>query len=155
MGYLGLLFSAAEYARVAPGTPFICPGNPGVLNIPAGTTNHEAKRLREDHAEALRVHRECMDVEEVLKKMVLEVIEPKFAKCLRNRLTQRVDMTLEVLMRTLFQRYGFVTQQQLATSQDEVRNYSYNIMDPLTLVFDLVEDLQLLADAAGTPFTEP
>ena len=55
-GYLGLLLSAVLYNQVAPGTPFLCPVNPGPLVIPQGTTQHAATRLREDHAEALRIH---------------------------------------------------------------------------------------------------
>ena len=42
LGYLGLLLSNAEYARAAPGTPFVCPTNPGVLVIPHGTAQHAA-----------------------------------------------------------------------------------------------------------------
>ena len=53
LGYLGLLLSILEYARVASGTPFIRPPNPGPLVIPNGTTQHAATRMREDHAEAL------------------------------------------------------------------------------------------------------
>ena len=68
LGYLGLLLSIVEYARVAPGTPFLCPPNPGPLVIPNGTTQHAATRMREDHTEALRRHRECIDVEASLKK---------------------------------------------------------------------------------------
>ena len=110
--------------------------------------------MREDHAEALRIHRECIDVEQSLIKQTLEAIQDKYTKCLRNRLTQRVDMSLEALLRTLFQRYGFVTQHQLAESESNVRQFSYNVQDPLSTVFDLVEDLQLLAEAAGTPYSE-
>lgn len=42
LGYLGLLFSVPEYNRVAPGTPFVRPPNPGQLVIPPGTTQHAA-----------------------------------------------------------------------------------------------------------------
>ena len=139
---------------MAPETPFVRPPNPGTLVIPTGTTQHAATRIREDHAEVLRIHRECIDVEQALIKQALEAIQDKYTKCLRNRLTQRVDMTLEALLRTLFQRYGFVTQHQLAEFESSVRQYTYNVQEPLSLVFDLVEELQLLAEAARTPYSE-
>ena len=63
-------------------------------------------------------------------------------------------MTLEALLWTLFQRYGFVTQHQLAEFESSVRQYTYNVQEPLSLVFDLVEELQLLAEAARTPYSE-
>ena len=68
LGYLGLLLSAAEYNRVAPGTPFMRPMIPGVLNILTAVTQHTATRIREDHAEELCIYRECLDVEASLKK---------------------------------------------------------------------------------------
>ena len=50
--YLGLLLSPGEYNRIAPGTPFIRPPNPGPLVVPPGTAQHAATRMREDHTEA-------------------------------------------------------------------------------------------------------
>ena len=67
---------------------------------------------------------------------------------------QRVDMTIEALLRTLFQRYGFVMQHQLAEFESSVRQYTYNIQEPLSLLFDLIKELQLLAEAARMPYTD-
>ena len=139
---------------MAPETPFVWPQNPGPLVIPATTTQHAATRMKDDHTEALRIYRECVDVEQALLKQVLEAIQDKYTKCLRNRLTQRVDMTIEALLRTLFQRYGFVTQHQLAEFESSVRQYPYNVQEPLSLLFDLIKELQLLAEAARTPYTD-
>ena len=36
--------------------------------------------------------------------------------------------------------------------EQEVRNYKYNLCYSLSTIFDLVEDLQLLAEAAKTRF---
>lgn len=153
LGYLGTLFSILEYARAAPGTPFVRPPNPGVLVIPPGTTQHAATRMREDHVEALRIYRECIDVEQTLIQQVLEAIDEKYTKCLRNRLTQCVDMTLEALFTNLFRRYGLVTAQALAAFEKEVRDYRYDIIEPLSTVYDLIDDLELMDDAAATPYT--
>ena len=151
LGYLGLLLSVAEYARAAPGTPFVRPPNPGVLVIPPGTAQHAAVRMREDHTERLRLFRECLDVEQALIKQVLEAIDDKYTKFLRNRLTQRVDMNLEALFTNLFQRYGLVTPQALAEFEKEVREHRYDIVEPLSTVYDLIDDLELMGDAANTP----
>ena len=154
LGYLGLLLSPEDYNRVAPATPFARPPNPGPLVIPIGTTQHAATRMKEDHTEELRIFRECIDVEQALIKQVLEAIQDRYTKCLRNRLTQRVDMTVEELLLTLFQRYGFVTQHQLAEFESSIRQYTYNVQDPLSLVFDQIEELQLLAEASRTPYSD-
>lgn len=153
-GYLSYLLSPSEYNRIAPDTPFACPLNPGPLVVPPSTAQHAATRLSKDHKESLRVFRECLNVKEALKKQVIEVIDPKWKKYLRSRLIQRVNPNLEALFQTLFQRYGFVTQGQLGDFEKEVRGYQYNLWDPLTLVFDLIDKLQLMGEAADTPFTE-
>ena len=154
LGYLGLLLSNAEYARAAPGTPFVRPPNPGVLVIPPGTAQHAAVRMREEHTERLRLFRECLDVEQALIKQVLEAIDDKYTKFLCNQLTQRVDMTLEALFTNLFQRYGLVTAQALAAFEKEVREHRYDIVEPLSTVYDLIDDLELMGDAANTPYSE-
>ena len=130
------------------------PPNPGALYIPAGMARHAATRMREDHAEQLRIYRECLDVKAALKKQVMEAIEDKYTKCLCNRTTQRVDASLEALFVTLFQRYGLVTPHQLAKFEKEVREYRYNVVEPLTTVYDLIDDLELMGDAAQTPYLE-
>ena len=59
-GYLGLVLSDAEYARITPTpAPFVAPNYPAALVIPPTATAVEALHLRETHNEALRLHREC------------------------------------------------------------------------------------------------
>ena len=93
-------------------------------------------------------------MEQALLKQLLDAIQDKYTKCLQNRLTQRVDMTIEALLHTLFERYGFVTQHQLAEFESSVRQYPYNVQEPLSLLFDLIKELQLLAEAARTLYTD-
>ena len=66
-GYLGLVLSPAEYARVTPGNPFVCPVMPPPLVIPPNTAQHAATQMHKDHVEELRRFRECEDVEAALK----------------------------------------------------------------------------------------
>ena len=43
-GHLGLILTPAEYTLIA-ALPYICPGHPGPLVIPLGTTLHAANAL--------------------------------------------------------------------------------------------------------------
>ena len=110
--------------------------------------------MREDHAEQLHIYRECLNVEAALKRQVMEAVENKYTKCLRNRSTQRIDASLESLFVTLFQRYGLVTPHQLAKFEKEVCEHRYDVLEPLTTVYDLIDDLELMGDAAQTPYSE-
>ena len=61
---------------------------------------------------------------------------------------------MEVLFTTLFQRYGHVTAHKLTEFEREVRDYRYDLIEPLSTVYDLIDDLQLMGEAATTPYTE-
>ena len=47
-GHLGLILTPTEYATI-PAIPYVHLGHPGALTIPAGTTNHVASILQEQH----------------------------------------------------------------------------------------------------------
>ena len=62
-GYLGLILTDEEYARISPTpTPFKAPLCPGTLQIDATATPTEAIHAREVHKEKIRLYRECKNV---------------------------------------------------------------------------------------------
>ena len=61
-GQLGLVLIPAEYAAISP-VPYVCPVHPGPLVVPAGTAQHEARRLQDDHKETIGLFCETIDVE--------------------------------------------------------------------------------------------
>ena len=65
-GYLGLVLSDADYAKIPRTIPFVAPTYPTALVIPAATTAVEALSLREQHKEKIAKHRECSNVEKAL-----------------------------------------------------------------------------------------
>ena len=50
-------------------------------------------------------------------------------------------MTLKALLTNLFRRYGLITLHILADFECEVREYRYNIIEPLSIVYDLINIL--------------
>ena len=63
-GHSGLVLAAEEYRRIS-NTPYRRPQDPGELNIPENTTQHEATRLRNEHKEAIKLLRETIDLEKL------------------------------------------------------------------------------------------
>ena len=53
-GHLGLLLSPRRYALIND-VPHNCLQNPEQLSIPAGTTQHMTRMIRDQHMERLRV----------------------------------------------------------------------------------------------------
>ena len=152
-GYLGLVLTPAEYATVSQ-TPFVLPTLPQQLQVPPGTWDREVQRLLREHMEAKRIFREAHDVKQALIKQLVEAIDPTFIKSLRNTHTNTITSTIPEILHYLFRRYGKVTADKLSATEMEVRAYVYNLQDPLIILFDKVEDLVKLAEAAEMPYTE-
>ena len=89
---LGLVLTPAEYAAVSI-VSYNRPLHQGNLTIPAGTAQHKAKRLREEHKEAIRLFRQTIDMEKSLIKQAVTAIEPEYLKALcdpvSNAITDR------------------------------------------------------------------
>ena len=83
-GYLGLILTEEEYARVCPGTPFVAPAYPGQLSIPSGTDTIDALNLREAHKRDMHLYREYKDIERALLKYIIVAVEPKYIDSLKN-----------------------------------------------------------------------
>ena len=65
-GHLGLVLSPRRYALIS-NAQYNRPQHPGQLVIPAGTTLHMARTMRDQHNERLRVFKEVTSVENILK----------------------------------------------------------------------------------------
>ena len=152
-GHLGLMLTAEEYTRVSAGTPYVFPPPPATLVVPPGTTAHETSRLTREYQEAQRAFREATDVKKALIKQIVKAIEPKYLRTLRNTETNSITRDIPEILAYLFQRYGKVTPDALNAKEMEVRTFIYNLQEPLVTLYDQVEDLQKLGDAANMPYT--
>ena len=151
-GHLGLVLTPQEYALLSP-VPYARPAHPGALVIPAGTAQHEAIRLRDEHKETIRLFRETVDVEKVLIKLIVGAVEPPYLKELRDHHTDTINNTIAEVLTFLFHRYGEVDSETLDTHEAKVRSLFWNLSDPPVTLFNEVEDLVELADAARLPKT--
>ena len=66
-GHLGLVLSLNEMALIT-AIQYIRHLHPGILVIQPGTTLHEADRLRDEYKEAMRLFKEMIELEKLLKK---------------------------------------------------------------------------------------
>ena len=151
-GHLGLVLDDATYNALT-GENYVRPAHPGALVIAAGTALHEAVRLREEHSENVRLFRETVDVHNALMKQIVQTVEPDFIKELYNDVTSTITQTIPQVLTFLFTRYGEVDSQRVTQEEDKVKNYAWNIMDPPVVLFNLIEDLEKIAEAANVPKT--
>ena len=93
--------------------------HPGVLIIPAGTTQHDAVNLREDHKLNLRLFRETMYVQKALIKQILQAIEKKCLNSLRNRAKNNITASVQEILAHLLTRYGTVKDATLGEKENK------------------------------------
>ena len=146
-GHLGLILDDATYTHLTT-HHYVTPVHPGALTIPENTALHEAVRLREEHQENIRLFRETVDVKNALMKQITATIDANYIKELRNPLTDNITRPIYEVLTFLFTRYGFVDSRRLKQEEDKVRNFSWNISDPPVVIFNLIEDLEIIVEAA-------
>ena len=77
-GYLGHVLNDPNYAAITGTTPFLPPAYPAPLVIPATASDLQALKLREQHEEAKRKHRECANVEKCLLRHLKKAVDPQY-----------------------------------------------------------------------------
>jgi hypothetical protein len=146
-GHLGLVLDDATYYRLTQ-NHYVAPVHPGQLVIPDQTALHEAVRRRDEHNDNIRLFRETIDVKNALMKQIISTIEPRFIKELKNVHTDSITQSIHQGLTFLITRYGNVDSRRLKQEEDRVRHFSWNIIDPPVVLFNLIEDLEIIAEAA-------
>ena len=67
---------------------------------------------------------------------------------MRNPHTDNITRPISEVLTFLFTRYGFVNSQRLKQEEDKVTNFSWNISDTPVVISNLIEDLEIIAEAA-------
>ena len=111
-GYLALLLSDAAYALISPAL-ITKPVHPGILLIPAGTTQHLATTMKDTHKEHLRLFRECQAVEAAFQQMLIEAIEPVYLEAIRDSTTNSIGLSTYDTIQYLYDTYGDITPESL------------------------------------------
>ena len=152
-GHLGLVLSPQEYALHS-NAAYRRPTHPGPLVIPAGTTQHMAGTMREQHRERLRVFREVQGVDQALRQQIATAIEPTYLEALRDPATGRISLPVRDIIRHLYNVYGRVTPQKLQDKETMVRQMVYDPINPIDGIFSAIDDLVHYADAANSAYTQ-
>lgn len=151
-GYLGLLLTPNEYARIS-AIPFARPTDPGPLNIPPFTAAHEYLILNSAHEDANRRFKECQAVEKALLKQLINAFDPEYVKPFRNALTNAINTPLPDILAHLFRTYGRITSTQLKKEETKLATFVWNPNDSPDLLYNAIEELRDFAIAANLPKT--
>ena len=152
-GHLGLVLDPTEYANIS-GTPYVHTAHPGTLTILAGTTHHEATRLTVEHAERVRVFRESVELEKVLVNQTCNALDETFYKERVNPATNTVTEKLSDFLSWLFTTYGDIDSDTIAHEAQKILEFSYDLQNPITDIFEPIQELEQLAIAGNRPYTQ-
>jgi hypothetical protein len=153
-GHLGLVSTPAEYAAIAPGTPFVLPVLPAPVPAPAdGDTRYvieERKRLF-DLAE--RTWAYCDNVHKALRNQLTEAVDHSYMRNLHHPTMAFADVSVIDLLQHLFENWGQITSSDLHANFE--RMYTpWNPSDGFNIIIDQLEEGQRFAHTGAQPITD-
>ena len=86
-------------------------------------------------------------------KQIVEAIDAKYLKSIRDRVTNTITKSLVQILEFLFERYGIVEDDDLRDKEEEMRQFTYDISDPIVEIFNEIEDLEEFGIAVNDPYT--
>jgi hypothetical protein len=130
------------------------PFNPNAIPIiPPGTNAVDAAQLARMHAECRHIYTNRINVDQALKKLILEAYNNMYTSQLEDYLLQYAKRSaLEILMH-LKQTYGFINPTQLAENYNKMMapiKFQY----PIETLFKKIEDGVRYANAGMQPYME-
>ena len=137
-GHLGLVLTATEYLTVNPNT-YVRPTHPGPLVIPAGPPaipQYLQQKMRDDHKEAVCVYREMDNVKKALKMQLAEALPELYLKRFRNPHMNTLTDALLVILAYLFQTYGDITDEELKSVEDKLKERVFDITQPMAVMYN-------------------
>ena len=153
-GHLGLVIPPNQYNLIS-NMPFVCPGHPGPLVIPPGTTQHAAATMQDLHQEALRVFIEVKNaVDKALIQQINQAIEPEYLSALHNQVNNSINIPVFDVLTHLENSYGNVEAEALQARDNAVSCMSYPLAQPIYMIFNVLDDLAHNADLSDSHFTK-
>ena len=153
-GYLGLILTDVEYARITPTpSPFVAPNFPGPLVIDSSLNAVQQVQARETHNERLALYRECKNVEKALLRHIQSAVDDKYIEFMIDEDTGLIEEDVPTVLEYLFTTYGKVTAEEVKDEENLVLNISFNPADPMVTIFRPIEQLQKKAISAGIKYS--
>jgi hypothetical protein len=152
-GHLVIIMTQVEYAVIS-ASPWADSFNPNAIPIiPPDTNAMDADQLARMHAECHRIYTKRINVDQALKRLILEAYDNVYTSQLEDYLLQYANRSaLEILMH-LKHTYGFINPAQLAENYNKM-TAPINFQDPIETLFKQIEDGMRYANAYMQPYME-
>ena len=152
-GHLGLVKSAADYAKVSP-TAYTIPTLPPPMTIPHGVAHHEAFRIQQEHMASTKKFHDVQTLQKLLLQQLQAAIDREWLQEYFDPITFTITQPIAQVLKQLYRKYGKVKREDLKAMEKEVENIAYDIQQPLSTVWTAIRELESTAKAADSPYTD-
>lgn len=85
---------------------------------------------------------------------MVDALPPHYLKSYRNPYSNKFTTPTRTILTDLFQAYGSINEEQLAEKEVALRTHVFDITQPLVELYNSVEELQEIARALQSPYTD-
>jgi hypothetical protein len=150
-GHLGIIMMNEEYFSIAADV-FQVPENTGASpEVVVGTTAAVIAELTRLHREAAQVYRTYHNVDQAIKKLILEAFDDEYLNALSNEVVGYANCTSLDLLTHLLTFYAMIAPTELTQNYERL-NTPYDPNQPIETLFQQIQDARAFAVAGGQPY---
>jgi hypothetical protein len=150
-GHLGIIMINGEYFTIAADV-FPVPDNPGPsAEVVAGMMAAVIAETTRLHREATQLYRTYHNVDQVIKKLILEAFDDAYLNALSDEIGGYANCTSLQLLTHLLMYYTMIAPTEL-TQNYECLNTPYDPNQPIKTLFQQIQDARAFAVAGGQPY---
>jgi hypothetical protein len=131
---------------------FPMPNNPGPLAaVVAGMAAAVIAETTRLHREATQVYRTYHNVDQVIKKLIIESFDDAYINALSDEIVVYANCTSLQLLTHLLTYYAMIAPTELTQSYERL-NTPYDPNQPIETLFQQIQDARAFAVAGGQPY---
>jgi len=151
--HIFLVKTNIEWTTLTGRVPVALPINPPRVPIPNNATAARIAQINREYDIAKQLFNKTNTMKELLINQIVSCFDARFIKPLRHHATKQLSHhSIPTILRALYN-YQTVKSSLVNDKESELLSTPVNLEDPLMLLFDDIEDLQSLSQAARVPKT--
>jgi hypothetical protein len=150
-GHLGIIMTNEEYFAIAVDV-FPVPANPGPsAAVVAGMMAAVIAETTRLHREATQVYRTYHNVDQAIKKLIIESFDDAYMNALSNETVGYANCTSLQFLTHLLTYYAMIAPTELTQNYERL-NTPYDPNQPIETLFQQIQDARAFAVAGGHPY---
>jgi hypothetical protein len=150
-GHLGIIMNNEEYFAIAVDV-FPVPANPGPsAAVVAGKTTAVIAETTRLHREATQVHRTYHNVDQVIKKLIIEALDDAYLNALSDEIVGYANCTSLQILTQLLMYCAMIAPTELTQNYERLST-PYDPNQSIETLFQQIQDARAFAVAGGQPY---